>query len=116
VSVSLPGTAVPVEAAVAAELDAAVGNALDNMAAHAGSAPRAYVLLEDLGDSLTISVRDDGAGIPAGRLAEAAGEGRVGISKSIVGRLRSLGGAATLCTDDSGTEWELTIPRGATRG
>lgn len=115
VSVNLPGTAVPVDTAVAAELVAAVGNALDNVAAHAGPAARAFVLLEDLGDALTISIRDDGTGIPAGRLSEATGEGRVGISKSIVGRLRSLGGTATLRTDDSGTEWELTIPRGEMR-
>lgn len=116
VSVSLPGTAVQVDSAVAEELDAAVGNALDNVTAHAGPDARAFVLLEDLGDTLTISVRDDGVGIPAGRLTEAVGEGRVGISKSIVGRLSSLGGSATLCTDDSGTEWELTVPRGGRRG
>ncbi|MBX9638690.1 MAG: ATP-binding protein, partial [Mycobacteriaceae bacterium] len=36
VSMSLPGTAVPLDGAVATELDAAVGNALDNVRAHAG--------------------------------------------------------------------------------
>ena len=68
------------------EVDAAVANALDNVVAHAGADARAYVLLEDLDDSVVVSVRDDGAGIAAGRLEEAAGEGRVGVSKSIVGR------------------------------
>lgn len=99
-------------AEVAREVDAAVANALDNVVAHAGAAARAFVLLEDLEDSVVVSVRDDGAGIPAGRLEEAAGEGRVGVSKSIVGRLNWLGGTARLSTGPGrGTEWELTIPR-----
>ena len=112
VAVSLPADPVLLETRVAGELCAAVANALDNVAAHAGPDARAYILLEDLGDAVTVSVRDDGVGIPAGRLAEAAGEGRVGVSKSIVGRMKWLGGTATLHTGPgSGTEWELTIPR-----
>jgi signal transduction histidine kinase len=112
VSVSLPGTAVTLPRSVAAELDAAVGNALDNARAHAGPQARAFVLLEDLGKSVTISVRDDGVGIPEGRLEEAAGQGRLGISKSIVGRLTSLGGSAQLHSGPGeGTEWELSVPR-----
>ncbi len=118
VSMSLPGTPVALEREVAAELDAAVGNALDNARWHAGPDARAFVLLEDLGDSVTVSVRDDGVGIAAGRLEEAAGEGRLGISKSIVGRLTSLGGTAQLHTGaGEGTEWELCVPRrGAGKG
>ncbi|MEZ0363237.1 MacS family sensor histidine kinase [Mycobacterium sp. pUA109] len=116
VSMSLPGTAVPLERGVAVELDAAVGNALDNVASHAGPGARAFVLLEDLGDAVTVSVRDDGVGIAAGRLAEASRQGRVGVSKSIVGRLVSLGGTAELTTDvGEGTEWELSVPRGGGR-
>jgi signal transduction histidine kinase len=112
VSVSLPGTAVAVPRRVAAELDAAVGNALDNVAAHAGAGAHAFVLLEDLGDSVTVSVRDDGVGIADGRLEEAASQGRFGISKSIVGRLNALGGSAHLHSGpDVGTEWELRVPR-----
>jgi signal transduction histidine kinase len=112
VVVSVPGTPVMLEAAVAAELDAAVGNALDNVAAHAGAGATAYVLVEDLGDEVTVSIRDDGVGIAAGRLDEALSEGRVGISKSIVGRLEALSGTAELTSDpDGGTEWELTVPR-----
>ncbi len=116
VSLSLPGTAVLLDSAVADELDAAVGNALDNVVAHAGPRAHAFVFVEDLGDAVTVTVRDDGDGIPAGRLEQAAGEGRVGISKSIVGRLHSLGGTATLSTDSCGTEWELTVPRGSSGG
>lgn len=112
VSVSLPPEPVMLPADVAGEVDAAVSNALDNVVAHAGANARAYVLLEDLDDSIVVSVRDDGPGIPAGRLVEAAGEGRVGVSKSIVGRMDWLGGSARLSTEPGrGTEWELTIPR-----
>ena len=112
VSVSVPADPVLLEAAVAEELAAAAGNALDNAAAHAGPDARAYVLLEDLGDTVTVSIRDDGVGIADGRLEEAVGEGRFGIAKSIVGRMNWLGGSAKLNTGPGcGTEWELTIPR-----
>jgi signal transduction histidine kinase len=112
VSVSVPADPVLLDANVAEELAAAAGNALDNAAAHAGPDARAYVLLEDLGDSVTVSIRDDGAGIADGRLQEAVDEGRFGIAKSIVGRMDWLGGSAKLNTGPGcGTEWELTIPR-----
>jgi signal transduction histidine kinase len=61
VSMSLPATAVPLDTAVATEVDAAVVNALDNVAAHAGAGAHAFVLLEDLGDSVVVSIRDDGS-------------------------------------------------------
>lgn len=117
VSMSLPGEPVLLDTAAATELDAAVANALDNVVSHAGPGARAFVLLEDLGAAVTVSVRDDGIGIPAGRLAEAERDGRVGVAKSIVGRMNSLGGSATLNTGvDSGTEWEFTVPRKVRRG
>ncbi len=113
VSVSVPADPVPFDSIVAEEFYAAVCNALDNAEAHAGAGAHVYVLLEDLGDRVTVSVRDDGVGIPGGRLEEAAGQGRVGIAKSIVGRIHWLGGSAELSTGPgSGTEWELTVPRG----
>lgn len=112
VSLSLPGTPVLLEQRTAAELDAAVGNALDNVRAHAGAHARAFVLCEDLGETVTVSVRDDGVGIAAGRLEEAVRQGHVGVSKSIVGRLTALGGSAVLHTEaGEGTEWELSIRR-----
>jgi signal transduction histidine kinase len=112
VSVSVPAQPVLLDACVADELYAATANALDNVASHAGPHARAYVLLEDLGDSVAVSIRDDGVGITDGRLEEAVAEGRVGVAKSIVGRMNWLGGSAKLTTGPGcGTEWELTVPR-----
>ncbi|MFC7671517.1 MacS family sensor histidine kinase [Mycolicibacterium sp. GCM10028919] len=112
VSLSLPADPVQLHATVATELAAAVANALDNVTAHAGPDARAFLLLEDLDDEVVVSIRDDGVGIAAGRLEQAATEGRLGIAKSIVGRLYSLGGTAVLTTEPgAGTEWELTVPR-----
>ncbi|WP_055475641.1 MacS family sensor histidine kinase [Gordonia sp. HS-NH1] len=112
ISVSAPADAVMVPAHTGSEIRAAVGNALDNVANHAGPGARAYILVEDLGRDVVVSVRDDGIGIPDGRLAEAVTQGRVGVSKSIVGRIESLGGTAQLDTEPgAGTEWEFTVPR-----
>jgi signal transduction histidine kinase len=112
VSVSVPADPVLLNTDAATELCAAAVNALDNVAKHAGADARAFVLLEDLGDSVTVSIRDDGVGIADGRLDEAVGEGRIGVAKSIVGRMDWLGGSAKLTTAPGcGTEWELTIPR-----
>ena len=86
VSVSLPADPVLLDANVASELFAAAVNALDNVAKHAGPDAQAFVLLEDLGDSVSLSIRDDRGGIAPGRLEEAVAEGRVGVAKSIVGR------------------------------
>jgi len=112
VSVSVPADPVLLDTGTATELYAAAVNALDNVAAHAGADAHTYVLLEDLGESVTVSIRDDGVGIAEGRLAEAVVEGRVGVAKSIVGRIDWLGGSAKLTTAPGcGTEWELTVPR-----
>lgn len=112
VAVSVPPDPVRLPATVAAELDSAVANVLANTVAHAGAEARAFVLVEDLGDQVVVSIRDDGVGIAAGRLAQAAAEGHLGVTKSIVGRLESLGGSAELTTSPgAGTEWELTVPR-----
>ncbi|UPW11896.1 DUF5931 domain-containing protein [Gordonia terrae] len=120
VSVSAPADPVMIPAHRGAEIRAAVVNALDNVVNHAGPGARAYILVEDLGSDVVVSVRDDGIGIPDGRLAEAVAQGRVGVSKSIVGRIESLGGTARLDTETgAGTEWEFTVPRdesGQSRG
>jgi signal transduction histidine kinase len=68
------------------------------------------VLLEGYTDRVEISVRDEGPGIPDGRLEQAAADGRLGVSQSIRGRLADLGGTARLRTGPEGTEWELSVP------
>ncbi|NMO02458.1 ATP-binding protein [Gordonia sp. TBRC 11910] len=111
VSISAPREAVVVEAALARELDAAVTNALDNVVRHAGPDARAFVLVENLGEQVVISIRDDGVGIEPGRLEQAQTQGRLGVAQSIVKRIESLGGSAVLDSDPGlGTEWELTVP------
>jgi signal transduction histidine kinase len=68
--------------------------------------------VEDEPGRVTVTVRDDGPGIPEGRLAQAESEGRLGVAQSIRGRLRDLGGAAELVSvPGQGTEVELTVPR-----
>ena len=112
VAVSAPGTRVMLPDTVAGELAAVVRAALDNADRHAGPEAKAWVLLEDLGEEVVVSVRDDGRGIPAGRLAEAEREGRLGVVASIRGRVAELGGTAELTSaPGQGTEWELRVPR-----
>ncbi len=111
VEVALPSGRVDLPGPVVAELVAVVAACLDNVTRHVGTGAPAWVLLEDLGDRVAVSVRDEGGGIPAGRLEAARVEGRLGVSESIDGRLRDLGGTATLSTGDFGTEWELVVPR-----
>ncbi|WP_240649138.1 DUF5931 domain-containing protein [Streptomyces sp. Z26] len=112
VTFSGPGTPVPLPATAAHELCAAVGAALDNVRRHAGADARAWVLLEDEPDAVLVTVRDDGPGIPAGRLADAEAEGRMGVALSIRGRLRELGGTAELVSvPGQGTEVELRVPK-----
>ena len=113
VEVATPGTAVELPRRTAAELVAAVGACLDNVAAHVGPGAPAWVLLESLPDRVEVSVRDEGPGIPEGRLADAEAEGRLGVVGSIRGRLAELGGSATLHSGPEGTEWELVVPREA---
>jgi signal transduction histidine kinase len=93
------------------EIVAVVAACLDNVAAHVGPSAPAWVLLEGTPDALQVSVRDEGPGIPAGRLEEAVREGRLGVFSSIRGRVTELGGEAVLSTGPEGTEWELTFPR-----
>ncbi|MEV1083014.1 DUF5931 domain-containing protein [Streptomyces sp. NPDC050211] len=112
VSLAEPGAPVPLPPAAAKELAAAVGAALDNVRKHAGDDARAWILVEDEPDEVVVTVRDDGPGIPEGRLAQAEGEGRLGVALSIRGRLRDLGGSAELISvPGQGTEVELKMPK-----
>ena len=114
VTVSVPAHPVLLERAAATELTAAMRAALDNVRQHCGEQARAWVLVEAEPDLIRVTIRDDGPGIPDGRLAEAAAAGRFGISHSISGRLRDLGGSALISSvTGEGTEVELRLPRGA---
>ncbi|HEV2780312.1 MAG TPA: DUF5931 domain-containing protein [Actinophytocola sp.] len=112
IQVSVPATPVWLPAACVAELESLVSEALANVERHAGPHAKAWVLVEDLGSEVVVSVRDNGAGIPAGRIEAAEAEGRLGIARSIKGRVRDLGGTVTLDTaPGAGTEWEVRVPR-----
>ncbi|MFI7317470.1 MacS family sensor histidine kinase [Streptomyces venezuelae] len=112
VTLSEPGAPVLLAPGTARELAAAVGAALDNVRRHAGAGARAWILVEDEPDEVIVTVRDDGPGIPEGRLVEAEGEGRLGVALSIRGRLRDIGGTAELISvPGQGTEVELKVPR-----
>ncbi|MFI9120921.1 MacS family sensor histidine kinase [Streptomyces bikiniensis] len=113
VTLSEPGAPVLLPPPAARELAAAVGAALDNVRVHAGEGAHAWILIEDWSDEVIVTVRDDGPGIPEGRLAQAEDEGRMGVALSIRGRLRDLGGSAEVVSvPGQGTEVELKVPRG----
>lgn len=113
VTVSCPAGAVLLADKPARALAGAAGEALDNVRRHAGADARAWVLVEDDGAMVTVSIRDDGQGFAQGRLAEAAAAGRLGVAQSIVGRLRDVGGKACLTSSPGkGTEVELRVARG----
>jgi signal transduction histidine kinase len=111
VTVSGPGRPVRLPTPVATELVAVVRACLDNVARHVGEQAPAWVLVEEVGSSVVVTVRDEGPGISPGRLDAARSEGRMGVSSSICGRMADLGGTASLETGPGlGTEWELTLP------
>jgi signal transduction histidine kinase len=112
VSVVSPGTPVLMPADDAAELVAAVAAGLDNVERHAGPGASAWLLVEDTGDQVVVTLRDDGAGMAQGRLGEAAAAGRLGVSHSVRGRLLDLGGVlAVHSRPGEGTELTMTVPR-----
>jgi signal transduction histidine kinase len=112
VTVAAPAEPVLLPGHAARQVAAAVGAALDNVARHAGADAHAWILVEEEPDAVLVSVRDDGPGIAAGRLADAEREGRLGVAQSIRGRLSDLGGSAEVTSvPGQGTEVELRIPR-----
>ncbi|MGH3830807.1 MAG: MacS family sensor histidine kinase [Pseudonocardiaceae bacterium] len=112
VEVSAPATAVPLPAADVAELVALVREALANTARHGGPEARSWILVEDLGAEVALTVRDDGPGLDVALLAGAESAGRMGVSRSIRGRVDDLGGTLALGTGPGrGTEWEVRLAR-----
>jgi signal transduction histidine kinase len=114
VTISTPATPLLLPAAHAREVAAATGAALDNIRRHCAEGTRAWVLADSDDGLVTVTIRDDGPGIPGGRLSEAEAEGRLGVARSIRGRVADLGGTVTVVSvPGQGTEIELTVPAGA---
>jgi signal transduction histidine kinase len=112
VTVSTPAEPVLLMAPTAGETVLAVRAALDNVRRHCSVGTRAWVLVEDEGDEVAVTIRDDGPGMTAARLAEAAAAGRLGVSHAIDGRMRDLGGRAQITSaEGEGTLVVLRVPR-----
>jgi signal transduction histidine kinase len=112
VTVACPATPVLLPALAARAVGGAAQAALDNVRRHAGASAHAWVLVEDDGASVRVCVRDDGQGFADGHLAVAAAKGRLGVSHSIIGRLREVGGTATVTSSPGkGTEVDLRVPQ-----
>ncbi len=111
VTVSVPAEPVVIDASAAGELAAAVRAALANVEQHGGGDACSWVLLERLDDRLCVSVRDDGVGMPDGRLEAAERDGRLGVAGSIRRRVQALGGQATISSaPGEGTLVEIVLP------
>ena len=114
VSVAAPAGAVRLPSRVATGLAAAVGAALDNVARHCEPGTKAWVLVEDEPAEVTVSVRDEGCGVPPERFAQAEEQGRLGVAQSIRGRIADLRGTVRITSaPGQGTEVELSVPRGS---
>lgn len=112
VNVATPGDPVELTRPAADAVVAAVTEALSNVERHAGDDARAWVLVESDDHAVTVSVRDDGAGIAVGRLRAAKDAGRLGVAQSIVGRIEAVGGTVTIeSRPGEGTEVEIHVPR-----
>jgi len=91
------------------ELSAAVRQALENVALHA-QATKASVFADEDDGEVVVWVRDDGCGFvyDEERLRR---EGKMGILKSMKGRIEDLGGAMRITTaPGAGTEVEFRLP------
>ncbi|MGH3701594.1 MAG: MacS family sensor histidine kinase [Pseudonocardiaceae bacterium] len=112
VEVSVPATAVPLAVGDVEELVAVAREALANTARHGGPQAQSWVLVEDLGEEVVLTVRDNGPGVDNEQLTDAESDGRMGVSRSIRGRVADLGGTLTLDTGPGrGTEWEVRLAR-----
>jgi signal transduction histidine kinase len=97
------------------ELAAAVRQALDNVVEHAG-ASRAALFAEEDGGAVVVTVRDDGRGFAYDERRLLA-EGKIGLAKSVKGRVEQLGGTMLVTSrPGAGTEVELRVPVTAREG
>jgi signal transduction histidine kinase len=112
VDIVVPAERVLLRANIATELVAAVKEALSNVDKHAGPSATSWVVVEDLGDEVLLSVRDDGEGSTPDRFEQAWSDGHLGVSQSIRGRITDLGGIVTVRTaPGEGTEWEIKVSK-----
>ncbi|NLA28324.1 MAG: hypothetical protein GX875_01520 [Propionibacterium sp.] len=111
VTVSTMAGQLNMASARAKELDRVISEVLANVSNHAGQGAHSWILLEQEGNELIISVRDDGVGATQEQLDAAAAAGRLGVKESIIGRIVDLGGHSTLTTSrGAGLEWEFRVP------
>ena len=101
----LPAKGWQIPAQVGAEVVAATHEALNNVRLHAGSdtsdpsqPARCHVVVSAGADSMRVTITDTGQGFDLERLAE----GRHGVRGSIVKRMESVGGHATLASKSGG--------------
>jgi signal transduction histidine kinase len=112
VDVVVPAEQVLLPTATATELVAVVKEALSNVDKHAGPTARSWVVVEDLGADVLLSVRDDGTGTTSDRFEQAGSDGHLGVSQSIRGRITDLGGTVSVRTaPGEGTEWEMKVSK-----
>jgi signal transduction histidine kinase len=110
VTVTAPGP-IFLPAARAEQVAAAVRQELDNVVRHA-SADRATVFADRDGTRVVVSVRDDGVGFDYDE-ARLADEGKIGMLRSMKGRIEDLGGSMTVRSAPGlGTEVEFVVPAG----
>ena len=100
-------TAGEVAGIASASLSGAAREAMLNAARHAGG--EVTVFVEATPGAIDVFVRDHGPGFDAAGVPD----GRLGIRESIVGRMARAGGTATVTSDDTGTEVQLHLGRGA---
>jgi signal transduction histidine kinase len=112
ITVACPATPVLLPAAAARAVGGAARAAVDNIHRHAGDGAHGWVLVEDEGAMIRVSVRDDGPGFANHRLTDAAAAGRLGVSQSIIGRMRDVGGTAAVTSAPGlGTEVDVRVSR-----
>jgi signal transduction histidine kinase len=111
VSVTVGATGpIPLPVGHVGELAAAVRQALDNVVEHAG-ATRASVFVDCDQGEVVVTVRDDGRGFDYDQAALLA-SGKIGLLKSVKGRVEQLGGAMRVeSRPGAGTEIELRVPQ-----
>ena len=112
VTVSTMASLVMVPRVLVDEVEGTLAEILKNVEKHAGEDAKVWILLDqELDDEVILWVRDNGVGMSAAEVQEAADNGRLGIKDSIVGRMSDIGGSAILkSSPGAGTEWELRFP------